>query len=116
MTDKHEPADSHREPETMDNATEEQDLQSRREFLIGLGKWSRVVIAGAVFGGAMLTQKTAEAGWINRRGVAGAAAGSTGAAKAAAGPIAAAAAMAEAGSTVADRPQSNTDVPPAAPR
>ena len=68
MTDKHNPAESHREPETMDKATEEQDLQSRREFLIGLGKWSRVVIAGAVFGGAMLTQKTAEAGWINRRG------------------------------------------------
>jgi hypothetical protein len=68
MTDKHKPAESHREPETMDEATEEQDLQSRREFLIGLGKWSRVVIAGAVFGGAMLTQKTAEAGWINRGG------------------------------------------------
>lgn len=68
MTDKNKPAESHQEPETMDKATEEQDLQSRREFLIGLGKWSRVVIAGAVFGGAMLTQKTAEAGWINRRG------------------------------------------------
>jgi len=68
MTDKHESAEGYREPETVDNAIEEQDLQSRREFLIGLGKWSRVVIAGAVFGGAMLTQKAAEAGWVNRRG------------------------------------------------
>jgi len=67
MTDKHKPADSHREPDATDNATEEH-LQSRREFLIGLGKWSRVVIAGAVFGGTILTQKSAEAGWINRRG------------------------------------------------
>ena len=37
MTDKNKPAESHHEPETMDKATEEQDLQSRREFLIGLG-------------------------------------------------------------------------------
>ena len=68
MTDKHNPTENHREPESMDNVAEEQELQSRREFLIGLGKWSRVVIAGAVFGGATLTHKAAEAAWINRRG------------------------------------------------
>jgi hypothetical protein len=56
------------EPEPTNDAVEEQDVQSRRTFLIGLGKWSQAVIAGAVFGGAMLTQKNAEAGWINRRG------------------------------------------------
>ena len=56
------------EPEAMNDAVEEQDVQSRRTFLIGLGKWSQAVIAGAVFGGAMLTHKNAEAGWINRRG------------------------------------------------
>lgn len=45
-----------------------QEIQSRREFLIGLGKWSRAVIAGAVVGGALLTEKPAQAGWLNRRG------------------------------------------------
>jgi len=49
--------------------TEKQALQSRRDFLIGLGKWSRVVVAGAVLGaGVVLTDKPAQAGWLNRRG------------------------------------------------
>lgn len=38
----------------------------RREFLLGLGKWSIVVI-GAVIGGG-LVHSAAEAGWINSRG------------------------------------------------
>ncbi|MCP5458341.1 MAG: hypothetical protein H6971_01760 [Gammaproteobacteria bacterium] len=48
-------------------------LQSRRDFLIGLGKWSRVVIAGAVVGGgALLGERSAQAGaWVNRRGCCG---------------------------------------------
>jgi hypothetical protein len=50
------------------NAEQDHELQSRREFLVGLGKWSRAVIAGAVVGGALLTEKPAQAGWLNRRG------------------------------------------------
>ena len=38
----------------------------RREFLVGLGKWSTVVIA-AVVGGALL-HSAAEGGWLNSRG------------------------------------------------
>jgi hypothetical protein len=68
MTDKHEPAEAQREPEATANAAEEQALQSRRGFLIGLGRWSRAVIVGAVAGGAMLPGKPAQAGWLNRRG------------------------------------------------
>jgi len=43
-------------------------LQTRREFLLSLGKWSKAVIAGAVLGGA-LSQSVpdAQAGaWVNR--------------------------------------------------
>lgn len=51
-------------------AEEEAQLQTRREFLLSLGKWSKAVIAGAVLGGA-LSQSVpdAQAGaWINGRG------------------------------------------------
>ncbi|MEY6432822.1 hypothetical protein ABC977_10425 [Thioalkalicoccus limnaeus] len=68
MSDEHNPIgrDSPRE-DTM-GATDEQTRQSRRRFLIGLGKWSQVVVVGAVTGGALLGGPTAQAGWINRRG------------------------------------------------
>ncbi|HYQ93140.1 MAG TPA: hypothetical protein VES89_13950 [Candidatus Competibacteraceae bacterium] len=51
---------------------EETPLQTRREFLLSLGKWSKAVIAGAVLGGA-LSQSVpdAQAGWLNRRGYGG---------------------------------------------
>ena len=68
MTDKHEPAESHLERELTATTADEQHLQSRRGFLIGLGKWSRAVIAGAIVGGAILGEKPAQAGWLNRRG------------------------------------------------
>lgn len=69
MTVKHEPAETRRDREdTADAAEEREELQSRRNFLIGLGKWSRAVIVGAVAGGAMLSDKPARAGWLNRRG------------------------------------------------
>ena len=38
----------------------------RRNFLLGLGKWSTVVIA-SVIGGALL-HSAAEGGWLNSRG------------------------------------------------
>jgi hypothetical protein len=43
-------------------------LQSRREFLFSLGKWSKAVIAGAVLGGALTQSQDAQAGWLNGRG------------------------------------------------
>lgn len=68
MTDKHEPTEAQREPDEGANTSEEHVLQSRRDFLIGLGRWSRAVIVGAIAGGALLTEKPAQAGWLNRRG------------------------------------------------
>ena len=47
---------------------EETPLQSRREFLLSLGKWSKAVIAGAVLGGALTQSQDAQAGWLNGRG------------------------------------------------
>lgn len=68
MTDKHEPSTTPGDPTADAGSCEEQALQSRRDFLIGLGSWSRAVIVGAVAGGALLTNRPAEAAWINRRG------------------------------------------------
>jgi hypothetical protein len=39
----------------------------RREFLLGLGKWSMVVVGAAVVAGELL-HSVAEAGWLNNRG------------------------------------------------
>lgn len=68
MTDKHEPSTTPGDPTADAGSGEEQNLQSRRDFLIGLGNWSRAVIVGAVAGGALLANNPAQAGWINRRG------------------------------------------------
>ena len=68
MTDKQKPSKTQSDPVADSDSGEEQVLQSRRNFLIGLGNWSRAVIVGAVAGGALLANKPAEAGWINRRG------------------------------------------------
>jgi hypothetical protein len=67
MTDKHDPENDAAVPGKQ--VAEEEIVQERRKFLIGLGKWSRAVIAGAVVGtGTLLTDKPAQAGWLNRRG------------------------------------------------
>ena len=68
MTDKHEPSKTLDCPAVDSASGEEQSLQSRRDFLIGVGNWSRAVIVGAVAGGALLANNPAQAGWINRRG------------------------------------------------
>jgi hypothetical protein len=65
--------DDARQTDIAPDETAEQALQSRRDFLIGLGKWSRVVVTGAVLGaGVVITDKPAQAGWLNRRGYGGA--------------------------------------------
>lgn len=69
MTDKQKPSKTQSGPVADSDSGEEQVVQSRRDFLIGLGNWSRAVIVGAVAGGALLTDRPAQAGaWINRRG------------------------------------------------
>jgi hypothetical protein len=68
MTDKHDPSKTQGDPTVDAGSGEEQSLQSRRDFLIGVGNWSRAVIIGAVAGGALLANNPARAGWINRRG------------------------------------------------
>jgi hypothetical protein len=68
MTDKHESMEAEQEPVPGAEISDEQALQSRRSFLLGLGKWSRAVIVGVVAGGALLTDRPAQAAWINRRG------------------------------------------------
>lgn len=52
-------------------AMTDEALQSRRDFLIGLGRWSKTVIGAALFGG--LASRAPEAGaWANYRGGGGA--------------------------------------------
>jgi hypothetical protein len=46
------------------------EQRRRRDFLLGLGRWSKVVIGAAVFGGLAAPGAEVQAGsWINRRGV-----------------------------------------------
>jgi hypothetical protein len=50
----------------------EVEVQGRREFLVGLGRWSKIVIGAALFGGFAAGAKNAEAGaWVNHRGYGG---------------------------------------------
>jgi hypothetical protein len=51
-------------------ASEEHDLVSRREYLLSLKKWSKVVIGGVLFGGILTgtSQNADAAAWANRRG------------------------------------------------
>ena len=45
------------------------EIQERRAFLRGLGKWSQAVIGGVLLGGGLMVSHRASAGgWINRRG------------------------------------------------
>ena len=49
---------------------DENELINRREFFVGLKKWSKVVIGGAVVGGALAQSNpnAMAASWVNRRG------------------------------------------------
>jgi len=56
------------EPMSGNEATEE--LQGRRDFLMGLGKWSGAAIFAAVAGGVFpgSTERAFAGGWVNRGG------------------------------------------------
>ncbi len=51
-------------PET---TAEDPESQGRRDFLMGLGRWSKAAIGAALLGGLALPGADAEAGWVNRR-------------------------------------------------
>ena len=49
--------------------TEAPEVQERRAFLRGLGKWSQAVIGGVLLGaGLTVSHQTLAGSWINRRG------------------------------------------------
>ena len=51
--------------------TEAQQVMSRRDYLLSLKKWSKVVIGSVLVGGVLaVTSQNADAdgGWVNRRG------------------------------------------------
>ncbi len=53
-----------------ENSADEEELINRREFFVGLKKWSKVVIGGAIAGSAIANanQEALAASWVNRRG------------------------------------------------
>lgn len=57
-------------PEIQDNTpTAPAEQRGRRDFLVSLGRWSKVVIGGALLGGALAPERDAGAvGWGNRGG------------------------------------------------
>ena len=57
-------------PEIQDNTpTAPAEQRGRRDFLVSLGRWSKVVIGGALLGGALTPERDAGAvGWGNRGG------------------------------------------------
>jgi hypothetical protein len=51
------------------SAVAEEALQSRPDFLLGLGRWSKIVIGAAILGGLAAGEREVVAGaWVNRRG------------------------------------------------
>ena len=48
--------------------TVEVGLMNRRDFLDGLGKWSKIVIGATIFGGAVLSADHEAEAWVNRAG------------------------------------------------
>ena len=50
--------------------TEAQQVMSRRDYLLSLKKWSKVVIGSVLIGGILAASRDADAdgGWVNRRG------------------------------------------------
>ncbi len=52
------------------NSADENEPINRREFFVGLKKWSKVVIGSVIAGSAMANtnQEASAATWINRRG------------------------------------------------
>jgi hypothetical protein len=56
--------------EPTEELLDEEDLVSRRDFLVGLGKWSKIVIGLVLLGGTLTIPENdaAAQSWANRRG------------------------------------------------
>jgi hypothetical protein len=50
----------------VDRASEGEELLKRRDFLIGLKKWSKIVIGGALISGALAAREASAGAWVNR--------------------------------------------------
>jgi len=50
------------------NARHEEEMLNRRDFLVGLRKWSLAVIGGALFSGALAAPEASGGAWVNRWG------------------------------------------------
>jgi hypothetical protein len=55
-----------KEARQIEDAPDEQELTSRRDFLLSLKKWSQAVIGGVVLGS--LVPSSEASAWVNRRG------------------------------------------------
>lgn len=59
--------DQEHESRLYDAGAMEPEQRERRNFLLGLGKWSKAVIGGVVLGGVLVPVRDASAvGWANR--------------------------------------------------
>jgi len=47
---------------------EDERLRSRRDFLVGLNKWSAIIIGSALLGGALPSHEARGAAWLNGGG------------------------------------------------
>src|SRR5690349_8189580 len=57
--------------EQSEDAGAEPELLSRREYLVGLKKWSAAVIGAALVGAILAPEEARAGGWVNRRGYGG---------------------------------------------
>ena len=60
--------DKESEIKKKDNAPDEEEQLNRRDFLVGLKKWSKAVIGGTLLAGALTNREASAGSWINRRG------------------------------------------------
>jgi hypothetical protein len=51
-----------------EKAPEGEKLLQRRDFLIGLKKWSKIVVGGALLSGALTGPEESAGAWVNRWG------------------------------------------------
>lgn len=51
-----------------EKAPEGEELLQRRDFLIGLKKWSKIVVGGALLSGALTGPEESAGAWVNRWG------------------------------------------------
>ena len=58
----------HTKPDEQNAETDEQERNTRRDFLKSLGRWSAIIIGGAALGDMLKTPEADAAGWVNGGG------------------------------------------------